>query len=115
MLTSEFMSRVKRAAGMLYTIGPVLVIAVGLAALGTLPELHLGCGRLGFGWLEAIPRRLSPYVGALKVVCSPSLATGVPEWMPFICEWNSMYAHLPWVLGTNCTLFAGPIPLSHRW
>ena len=36
MLTSEFMSRVKRAAGMLYTIGPVLVIAVGLAALGTL-------------------------------------------------------------------------------
>ena len=26
-------------------------------------ELHLGCGRLGrfgFGWLEAIPRRLSP-------------------------------------------------------
>ena len=22
-----------------------------------------------------------------------------------------MYAHLPWVLGTNCTLFAGPIPL----
>ena len=31
--------------------------------------------------------------------------------MPFICEWNSMYAHLPWVLGTNCTLFAGPIPL----
>ena len=90
-------------------------LAVGLAALGTLPELHLGCGRLGFGWLEAIPRRLSPYVGALKVVCSPSLATGVPEWMPFICEWNSMYAHLPWVLGTNCTLFAGPIPLSHRW
>ena len=22
-----------------------------------------------------------------------------------------LYAHLPWVLGTNCTLFAGPIPL----